>query len=465
MGEAGTVIGKLPPQAPDLEQVVLGAIMLESDRLSEVIGFLPVGVFYRPEHNTIYDAILQLFAAGQPVDIITVTEQLRSNGTLNQVGGSIYVTQLTNRIASSVNTEYHARLLIEAYYKREVIRCSTDAIEMAYDPSSDAFECIDTLEQSIIKINDITTASGSMKTAEAIMVDVIEQAHRREDMFKRGLCTGINTGLVQLNKLTGGWQNGDLIILAGRPSMGKTALMLHHAISSNVDCCIFSLEMSNTSLVNRMATSLCDIDADRFRRGAINVDDWNQIEVAQERIRSMRINIDENPICSTRYIKSKARVMRDKGKCDLVMVDYLQLLDMRSDQRGRNREQEVSQAAREMKIIAKSLGVPVILLSQLSRAVEGRQDKRPMLSDLRESGAIEQDADIVMFAYRPAYYNPDDEPGVGYEIVAKGRNIGIGEIPFAHNKSMTKIYDYEPSGMSADTLSRPNRGGNDDTPF
>ena len=441
--------GKIPPQALEFEEAVLGACMLESNRLSEVIGILPVEAFYKDAHQKIWQSIVTLYDSGHPVDLLTVTESLRTAGNLEYAGGPVALVNLTNGINSSANVEVHARVILEMFIKRELIRVASEVTNEAYDDTTDCFDVLGKLEHGATKINDIAAGGGTMRAVHQIMVDVEKAARRREEMYKSGRCTGIPTGIRLMDRFTAGWQNGDLVILAGRPSMGKTALMLHHAISSGVPCCIYSLEMSEISLVNRLVLSMCDLEASKFRAGAMGAEDWEKFYKAKSALSEMPIYIDENPQSSTRYIKSHSKMMKDRGACEIVFVDYLQLVDMRSDERGRNREQEVSTAAREFKIIAKSLDVPVILLSQLSRACESREDKKPRLSDLRESGAIEQDADVVIFAYRPAYYGILDEEGnsqegIGYEIIAKGRNIGIGEVPFEHNPEMTKIYDYSP---------------------
>ena len=439
---AGPIEGKIPPQAIELEQAVLGAIMIEPACLPVAMGLVSEFVFYKDQHQKIFSACKQLYDRSQPVDILTVTEKLRENECLDLVGGPYYVSKLTRDITSGLNVETHCRIILERYMKREIIHSSQVSINMAYDEVMDPFDCVEALEHSLQSIHEIMASGGNMLPVNRIVDDVEAEARKREDHFKNGHCTGIPTGIKQLDKLTAGWQKGELIILAGRPSMGKTALMLHHAISSKANVCIYSLEMPGISLVNRMILFLCDLDADKFKAGAMSASDWKEFYQAKEKLKSLPMHVDDNPVVTTRYIKSHSKLMKDRGKCDIIFVDYLQLVDMRSDQSGRNREQEVSQATRELKIIAKTLNVPVMVLAQLSRRCEMRGNKTPLLSDLRESGAIEQDADVVIFAYRPSYYDPDDQPGTGFEIIAKGRNVGVGTIPFKYNKPMTRIYDY-----------------------
>jgi replicative DNA helicase len=441
--------GKVPPQAIEIEDAVLGAAMVDASCLPVIIGLISEDAFYKSSNGLIFHAIKQLYDCSRPVDILTVSEQLRSEGKLEEVGGSFYVANLMENIISGLNAEEHCRILIEKQIKRSIAKAAQQSYEMALDDTTDAFDCISVLEMSVANTNQLMASGGNMVRLNVLVDEAEKLAHNREKQYKEGKCTGIPTGIKMLDKRTTGWQNSELIILAGRPSMGKTALMLHHAMKSGVNVCIYSLEMSGVSLANRMILSMADIDVGRFRAGAMGQEDWVNFQIAKYELNKLPIYIDDNPVVTTRYIRSHSRLMRDRGKCDIIFVDYLQLADMRSDQIGRNREQEVSQATREFKIIAKTLDIPVVLLSQLSRQCEQRPDKRPMLSDLRESGAIEQDADIVIFAYRPAYYGLTDssgnsQDGIGYEIIAKGRNIGIGEITFRHNESMTKIWDYIP---------------------
>ena len=464
--------GKIPPQAVELESAVLGAIMIDPSCVPQVMGLINIESFYKLQNQLVFKACKQLYDKAQPLDILTITEQLTRSEELEQAGGPYYVTTLTDNIYSGMNAEYHCKILIEKQMKRSIIQAAQQSLEMSFDDSTDSFDCLTALELAIVNINEIMATGGNMKHVEKLATEAETEARQRESLYKSGKCTGIPTGIKQLDKRTTGWQNGELVVLAGRPSMGKTALMLHHAISAGVNVCMYSLEMSGVSLANRLILSLADLDAERFRAGAMGPEDWKQFYTAKEKLSKLPIYVDDNAVVTTRYIKSHSKIMKDKGKCDIVFIDYLQLTDMRSDQNGRNREQEVSQAAREFKIMAKSLDIPVVLLSQLSRKCEMRANKKPLLSDLRESGAIEQDADIVIFAYRPSYYgltdsNGNDQTGIGFEIIAKGRNIGVGDIPFRHNENMTKIFDYEYSGDDQPTPPRSysEQEKNEETPF
>jgi len=444
--------GKLPPQAIDLEETVLGGLMLESGTLPFVINQLSPDVFYKEAHQIIYEAILSLYDDNRKIDILTVANELRNKGTLELSGGPFYITQLTSRIASTANIEYHAGILLQKYLARELIRVSGEINSKAFMDTEDAFELLDHADASISKISEISVRGGSMCHITDAVEKAIEEAKRRELMVKEGKSTGVNSGLKEVNQLTGGWKNSDLIILAARPGMGKTALMLHfakEAAISGTPVCIYSLEMSDISLANRMILSSCNVDSYRFKKGFMTSEDWAEVNIARQMLSRLPIYIDPNPIVSMRYIRSKSRIMQRKGKCGMIMVDYLQLADMSTGEKNRNREQEVSQASRQAKIIAKELDVPFMLLSQLSRKTEDRKEKEPQLADLRESGAIEQDADLVAFIYRPEYYGIKEDAagnsliGVGKMIFAKHRDGSCEDVKFRYNESMTKIFNYE----------------------
>ncbi len=443
--------GKLPPQCTDLEEAVLGSLMLEREAIHQVIGLLITDCFYKESHQVIFEAIKTLYDSNKPVDILTVTAQLRSNGKLELAGGPFYITQLTSRIASSANIEQHVSTIVEKYLARELIKVSTETIRSAFEDETDIFDLLGKSDSAIARVNDYTAKGGSFEHVSELTENSVQQARQREIQRKDGKTSGITTGLKYLNVLTGGWKNSELIIIAARPGMGKTSLILHHAIEaakSGKSVCIYSLEMSKERLTDNLMLSLCDVDKDRFKNGWMSNEEWAMLLQAKTDLNNLKIFIDPNPSVSLRYIKSNSRIMHRNGKCDLIMIDYLQLADVATDERNRNREQEISQASRMTKIIAKQLNVPVILLSQLNREVEKRPDKKPQLSDLRESGAIEQDADIVMFIWRPEYYGfkEDDRgnsvKGVGKYILAKNRDGACDEVKFRYNESMTHITNY-----------------------
>lgn len=444
--------GKLPPQAIDLEEAVLGGLMLEKRAIQTVVTLLSTEVFYKESHQCIYEAILHLHDNEQPIDILTVTDELRNMGKLELSGGPFYITQLTSRIASTANIEFHTGILVQKYLARELIKSSTEIIRNAFEDEADVYDLIALADKEISKINEYSVRGGSFKHVSDSSSKSLESAKRREIMRKEGKTSGITTGLKELNVLTGGWQPSDLIIIAARPGMGKTSLMLKHALTAALvgeQVCIYTLEMSDERLTDNLMLMLSNVEKDKFKNGFMSQDDWSDLTHSKTQLDKLPIYIDPNPSVSMRYIKANSRVMAKKGKCSIILIDYLQLIDVSSDERNRNREQEVAKASREAKVIAKELNIPVILLCQLSREVEKRSDKKPQLSDLRESGAIEQDADVVAFIYRPEYYGITEDAacnslkGVGKIILAKNRNGATDEAKFRYNESMTKITDYE----------------------
>lgn len=445
-------LGKLPPQAIDIEEAVLGALMLEKDSLQDVVNVISPDVFYKEAHREIYSAILSLHDNNSPVDILTVTNQLRSNGKLEIAGGPYYITQLTSRIASSANIEFHAGIILQKYIARELLKLSGEITKTAYEDESDVFDLLEDIDKKLSRVNEFSVRGGSMLHISDASTKSIDELKRREITFKQGKPTGVPTGIHDFDKLTGGWQKSFLNILAGRPGMGKTALMLHFvksAARAKFHTCIYTLEMSEVSLANRMLLSMCNVDSDRFKKGSVNKEDWDSISFAKQDLDKLPIYIDPNPSVTLRYIKSNSRIQKKKGKCDIIFIDYLQLVDMSTGEKNRNRENEVAQASRQCKIIAKELDIPVVLLCQLSRKVEERKGNRPELQDLRESGAIEQDADLVTFIYRPEYYGIEYDgggnktEGVGELINAKHRDGSTEDIRFRYNPSMTKIGDYD----------------------
>lgn len=440
------LFSKVPPQAVELEEALLGSMMSSKDSLNEVIPILSEDVFYKESNRVIYRAIVDLFNENSPVDILSVTERLRKTGDIDMAGGMFYLTTLTDHVVFS-NTEYYARIIQQKYIQREIIRISSESIKEAYEETADAFDCIKNADDGIQKLLEVTTTGSQMTRLHDILSLSCVDLKRREEMFKMGKINGVTTGFKELDRLLGGFQNGELIIIGGRPGMGKTALMLkmaRAAAESGKAPCIYSLEMSKISLGNRMLLSMTDVDADAFRAGNLTSNDWAQINRATERSQKLKMHIDDNPVVNMRYIRAHSRLMKKKWMCDIIFLDYLQLTDMDSGNKNTNREREVAATSRAAKIIAKELNVPVVLLSQLSRYVERSSNKKPTLSDLRESGAIEQDADVVMFTFRPAYYEDlRDESTIGklMLLVEKNRNGGLKDIILNHNESLTKIYD------------------------
>lgn len=427
-----TELGKIPPQALDLEEAVLGAIMLERDALYEVMDILKMESFYREEHMEIYKAAIELFEKSQPIDILTVTEHLRKNGKLEFIGGPYALTQLTNRVGSAANIQYHARIIQEKYILRELIRISSAVQTEAFDPQTDVFELLDRAENDLFGISE-----GNFKNQDRSMSSLISEAITNIEELKdktEGL-TGIGSGFTELDRITSGWQRSDLIILAARPAMGKTAFVLSMARNAAVDfdvpVALFSLEMSNLQLVNRLISAEAHIKGDKLRNGNLEEYELQQLHSKIDKLSNAKIFIDDTPALNVFDLRAKARRLKDRHDIGMIIIDYLQLMSAGGEGKGQggNREQEISKISRSLKGLAKDLNVPVIALSQLSRAVETRGGtKRPMLSDLRESGSIEQDADQVLFLYRGEYYGFDQDEdgnpcqGVGEVIIAKNRH-------------------------------------------
>jgi len=443
--------GKLPPQAIDIEEAVLGSLMSDRNCIDEVVKLLSPEVFYKESHQAIFEAIRILYENNDPVDILTVANRLKGIGKLEIAGGRFYISQLTDNVRSAANIQEHSGILLEKFIAREIIKTSTEAIRLAFEDTTDVFELLDQTDNNFTKVNEISLRGGTMiHISESIEKSFIS-LKKREKLFREGKRSGIDTGLKELNTLTGGWQKSNVIVLAARPGMGKTAIMLHfakYAAKDNKSVCIYSLEMTDESLSDRMLQSMCQIDNYNFKKGSVNDFDKEEINKAAKELRELPIYIDPNPSVSMRYIKSHSRIMKKKGKCDIVFLDYLQLVDMSNGEKNRNREQEVAQASRMAKIIAKDLNCPVIILAQLNRETEKQTSKRPNLSNLRESGAIEQDADLVAFIYRPEYYKITEDAkgnstvGIGEIIIEKNRDGATDTVLFRYDETMTRITDY-----------------------
>lgn len=450
-------LGKIPPQAVDIEEAVLGALMLEKDALTAVIDILKPESFYKDAHQRIYKAIITLFGRSEPVDLLTVTNELRSTGELETVGGAYYVTQLTNRVNSAANIEYHARIISEKSIKRDLIRISSEILKDAYEDTTDVFELLDKTEASLFEVSE-SNIRKNYADMRSIMREAIGELEAKKD-HQDGL-TGIASGFTALDRITSGWQRSDMIIIAARPGMGKTAFILsscrNAAVDFNMGVAIFSLEMSSVQLVNRLISAEAELESEKLRKGNLEEYEWTQLHHKISRLTEAPIFIDDTPALSILELRAKCRRLKAQHDIQLVVIDYLQLMSGDSSTRG-NREQEIASISRSLKNIAKELNVPVIALSQLSRAVETRGgDKRPQLSDLRESGSIEQDADQVMFLYRPEYYgltedeNGNPMTGVGEVIIAKNRHGSIENVHLRFIGKYTKFCDLD-AGFGMDT--------------
>lgn len=456
----GLDMSKLQPQARDLEEAVLGALMLEKTALEKVMGFLKKEAFYVDAHQAIFEAISELSNDSNPVDILTVTEQLRKNGKLEEVGGAYYITQLSNRVASAANIEYHAHIVIQKHIQRKLIAIAGEIGEKAFEETSDAFELLDESEKKLFEIKN-----ESMTKSYDDVRDLLHEAISQIENLKsdtEGL-TGVPTGFTALDRITAGWQRSDLIILAARPGMGKTALTLsmarNAAVLAQKSVAIFSLEMSSLQLTKRLISAEAELDADKLRTGKLEEYEWQQLHSRIRTIEEAKIFIDDTPALTVLDLKAKARRLKRRQNIDMIIIDYLQLMrGDESNKQGGNREQEIGYISRSLKGLAKELDIPVIALAQLSREVEKRQDKKPLLSDLRESGSIEQDADLVTFIYRPEYYGitqdheGNDLTGMAELIIRKHRNGQTGEVTLKFVSKYGKFEDWDTKHYGHDTF-------------
>jgi replicative DNA helicase len=424
-------LGKIPPQAVDVEEAVLGALMLERDAITAVIDILDSQSFYKDEHKEIYAAIRRLFEKSQPIDILTVTNELRTETKLEFVGGAFYISELTNRVTSAANIEYHARIVAEKYILRKLIEISSGIQKDAFEDGVDVFNLLDTAERELFSITEQNLRS-SYENMGQLLSKALEQIH--EIQSNSGTYSGVPSGFTALDRVTSGFQKSDLIIIAARPGMGKTSFVMSVARNAAVDfkkpVAVFSLEMSSIQLVMRLISSEAEIDAHKLRTGKLQDHEWHQLNAKTSKLSSAPIYIDDTPALNVFELRAKCRRLKAQYGIEMVIIDYLQLMAGNKDSKaGQNREQEISTISRSLKGLAKELNIPVIALAQLSRQVEQRGGtKKPILSDLRESGSIEQDADQVYFIYRPEYYKleetEDGRPsqGVAQIIIAKNRH-------------------------------------------
>lgn len=446
--KSGMIMGKIPPQARDLEEAVLGALMIDKNVLGDVIDVLKADTFYVEAHGLIYKAIAKLFEKSKPVDILTVMEQLKQNGDLEAVGGVQYLSELTNRVASSAHSEYHARIIVQKFVQRELIRVSNEIIKDAFEDTTDVFDLLDSAEKNLFKITDQNLRGDNKDMGQLVAKAIIEIGEIRDS---DGTTTGIPSGYTELDRITGGWQRTDLLVIAGRPGMGKTAFILgmarNAAIDHNKPVAIFSLEMGAIQLTKRLISSECEIEGEKIKTGTLKDHEWAELNKKVERLAAAPIYVIDTPAINIFELRAQCRRLKSAYNIDMVIIDYLQLMSGTTENKGATREQEISNISRSLKSLAKELDIPVIALSQLSRAVETRGgDKKPQLSDLRESGAIEQDADMVMFLYRPEYYEKyEDEEGnstkgVAEVIIAKHRNGPTGKVKLRWINELAK-YD------------------------
>jgi len=486
--------GRVPPQAVEVEEAVLGAMLIEHEAATVALQMLSPNDFYKPAHRHIFEVLHDLYERDNPLDLLTVENELRDKGLLDTCGGSGYLSELTRSVSSAANIDYHSQIIAEKATKRNLILNCTDIIKEAYDSSSDPYDVLDKAEQRIFDL-----ANSKQRSQAQPIGDVLKDtlSYLEDIRGKEAGITGVPTG-TDLDKMTAGWQKGDMIIIAARPSMGKTAFVLttarnaalHQEEKLQTKVAIFSLEMSNQSLVQRLLTMEGRINAQSARSGRLDDEEFKRLIDAAGRLFTANIFVDDTPGLSIMELRTKARRLKSEHDIGLIVVDYLQLMTASGKDFG-TREQEIASISRGLKALAKELDVPVVALSQLSRAVEQRGgDKRPQLSDLRESGSIEQDADVVCFLYRPEYYGIKTTPegqsttGLAEVIIGKQRNGPTGSIPLYFVKEYARFENLttadsgpygEPNNNSGDNQSGSNGGpppmghdpgsGDDEAPF
>ncbi|SDD86130.1 replicative DNA helicase [Paenibacillus sp. UNCCL117] len=430
---------RVPPQNLEAEQAVLGAILLDGDALVTAMERITDEDFYRGAHKHIFEAMIEIAEANEPVDLITLTARLQDKQQLEEVGGISYLSQLANAVPTAANVDYYAQIVEEKSMLRRLIRAATQIVSNGYAGEDEVGTLLSDAEARIMEISQARSGSGFIAIRDVLM-EVFEKV---EMLFnQKGSTTGIKSGFSDLDKMTSGFQRSDLIIVAARPSVGKTAFALNIAQNIGVrekeTVAIFSLEMGAAQLVQRMICAEANVDAGRMRTGFLEPDDWEKLTMAIGSLSEANIYIDDSPSVTVADIRAKCRRLKKEKGLGMILIDYLQLIHGRG--KGDNRQQEVSEISRTLKQIARELDVPVIALSQLSRGVEQRQDKRPMMSDLRESGSIEQDADIVAFLYRDDYYDKESEKKNIIEIIiAKQRNGPVGTVELAFLKNFNKF--------------------------
>jgi len=442
-------IGKLPPQSIELEEAVIGALLIDGKAIFDVIDLLKPEHFYKDSLKAIYSAILAIYTRNEGIDVLTVSNELKTAKELEKIGGHLALAQLTNKVASSAHINNHAHIIVQNYLKRQIIQVSTELIKDAYEDSGDAFELINTAEVFIGELSNSLRKSVNRKIGTLI-------TEYYKELYSSEKVKGVKSGFVELDQITGGWQKSDLIILAARPGMGKTAIALNFAETAGIlndkRVLFFSLEMSAIQLTQRLVSSQTEVYLNSLKHKRLTDMDYHSLQTKIDAAIKSSIYINDTGYCDISFIKSTSRRLHQENNLDLIVVDYLQLIKGGTTYKG-NREQEISEISRNLKALAKELDLPIIVLSQLSREVEKRGDKRPQLSDLRESGAIEQDADIVLFLMRPEYYSiaqinlgGEDLPTKGLAIVdvAKHRNGSTGQVIVKSKLEISKFEDLMP---------------------
>ncbi len=433
-------LGKIPPHDIEAEQAVIGSMLIDKDAIMSAVEVLKPEDFYREDNKIIYEAILNLYNRAEPVDIITLKTELQTMKQLEAVGGLEYIAQLPDKVPTTANVEQYIKIIEEKSTLRTLIKTANDLISLGYDQTQEVENLLDTAERKIFDVIQGRNQKGYTSIKD-ILVDTFTQLEQLYNQKQH--ITGVPTGFADLDYITAGLHKSDLVIVAARPAMGKSAFALNlatnAAVKSNIPVAIFSLEMSKEQMTNRILCSEAMVDSNKVRTGKIEDDDWQKLAEASGNLSQAQIYIDDTPGISIMEIRAKARKLKLEKNIGMIVIDYIQLVQASSRKSG-SREQEISEISRSLKILAKEINVPVIALSQLSRSVEQRPDHRPMLSDLRESGAIEQDADIVMFLYRDDYYNPDsDKKNIAEIILAKHRAGSTGTVELLWLGNYTKF--------------------------
>jgi replicative DNA helicase len=440
-----TLVDKLPPQNIEAEKACLGSMLLDREAIEIAVDILTGDDFYSSQHRMIFNAIVTLYGQATPVDSVTITEYLKSHGEIEKAGGVLYISSLLDEVPTSANIEYYAKIVEQKSLLRKLISAASSIIAMGYEADTDAYEIIDEAEKQIFDVTDRNLSRGYYSMNEIIKDSIIaiEKLYHRGDVY-----TGIPTGFKEFDDLTSGFQKSEFIVIAARPSVGKTALALNIAqdisIRQRKNVAIFSLEMSKEALVQRMLCSEARIDSQRLRKGFLETDKWAPLTTAAGKLADANIFIDETPAISDMQLRAKARRIQSRHGLDILFVDYLQLMTTLR-RRNEGRTQEITEISRSLKALAREINIPIVALSQLSRAVESRgKDKRPILSDLRESGAIEQDADMVVFLYRDELYNPNTpDKNIAEIIIQKQRNGPTGSLKLRFSKEYTRFDNLE----------------------
>ncbi len=451
--------GKVMPQSVELEEALLGALMLERDAYTKVAEFLFKEVFYKDQHQVIFGAIMSLSELNEPIDLLSVTNELKRLGKLELVGGAYYLSQLTYRVASSANIEYYARILLQKFLQRKVISLCTETIHYAFEDGIDIFDLVDHFTKIIFELVETVTKSKE-KDIKNLIDETLNTIKELRDKKDGGGITGIPSGLKDLDRVTNGWQNSHFIIIAARPGMGKSALMItlakNAAIENKIPTAIFSLEMTAQDIVKRLLAAQTKMPIDKFTKAQLQDYEIIQISDTLEKIKEAPLYIDESEAVSLMDIRTKARRLKVQHGIKFIIIDYLQLMHNRDDKNG-NREQEISSISRGLKSLAKELNIPIIALSQVNRAVEKEANKRPKLADLRESGSLEQDTDMVLFIYRPEYYSKNDtadfETKMGYIDIAKNRHGATAEIQLGFEGIYSRFCNYDDVKRDEEQLS------------